>query len=343
MKMSIKKLSELSGFSPATVSNALNGKRSVSAETAEKITRLAQQYGYTGSAAGERVERTAGDGRIRVVTYRESGKVFSDSPFFSFLLEGVENECHAQGYETAVVNLYRHQADYEERVADLLADRETGILLIGTELTEETARPFADADAPLVLVDAWFDRVPFNAVLMDNEASVQRAVEYLIGQGHERIGYLKSSVSISNFERRSVGWQRALVAHGLAPDERYIFRVPPSIVGACEAMRHALDEGRELPTAFFADNDMIALGAMQTLQARGLRIPEDISIVGFDDITFSEAFTPGLTTVRVAKKELGRIAVRRLLESMRYPSDVHTRTELVNDLVIRGSVAAPKL
>ena len=96
-----------------------------------------------------------------------------------------------------------------------------------------------------------------------------------------------------------------------------------------------------MPTAFFADNDMIALGAMQAFQANGWHLPEDISIVGFDDISFGEVFSPGLTTIRVHKKELGRLAVKRLIELIKKPQTVKTRIETVNDLIVRGSVTAP--
>lgn len=332
MKISVKKISKLSGFSQATVSNALTGKRRVGRETAEKILRIAREHGYT-------MEKHVR--RIRVVTYRDSGEVFSDSPFFSALLEGIENECRAQGYETAIINLYCRHEDYKEQVEALLADRESGIILIGTELKEETARVFQEAQMPLVVVDCWLPRVPMNAVLMENEDSVMEAVEYLIRQGHRAIGYIKSNVRIQNFEHRARGFFRALAAHDIAPEERFLIEVPPSTQGAHRVFAELLEAGREMPTAFFADNDMMALGAMQTLQAHGFRIPQDISIVGFDDIVFSQSFSPGLTTIRVHKKELGQAAVRRLIELVHDPGQPVQRIQLINELVLRGSVAMP--
>ncbi len=337
MKINIKKLSELSGFSPATVSNALSGKRGVSPETSEKIIRIARDTGYL-SAGREREFMK----KIRVVTYRDSGAVFADSPFFSELLESVENESRKEGYEINIINLYRRQADYASRLREILSDITSGILLVGTELVEETARPFAQSEAPLVLLDAWFDRLPFDAVLMNNEESVIEAVRHLIDKGHTKIGYLRGTVRISNFKCRERGWRKALADCGLVPDEAFVFDVEPSIPGANEGVLRAIDEGREMPTAFFADNDMIALGAMHAFQARGWQIPRDISIVGFDDITFSEVFTPGLTTVRVMKKELGQIAVRRLLEKLHSPLPIHARTQVINSLILRGSVGKPR-
>ena len=118
--------------------------------------------------------------------------------------------------------------------------------------------------------------------------------------------------------------------------------MPVSITGAYEAFGRILDEGREMPTAFFADNDMIALGAMQALQKYKYRVPEDISIIGFDDIAFSEVCAPGLTTIHVYKKELGQAAVRRLLELIRDPGQARMRIQVYNKLVKRGSVAHPR-
>ena len=157
MKINIKKLSELSGFSAATVSNALNGKRGVNHETAQQILALAREYGYVPAS---RIQS------IRLVTYRDSGEVFSDAPFFSDLIESIENESRRNGYETKLVNLYRREADYEQQVEDLLGDTSSAILLVGTELSEEDAKVFLNAQVPLVLLDCAFENLPFQLSLI---------------------------------------------------------------------------------------------------------------------------------------------------------------------------------
>jgi len=331
VKINIKKISELSGFSPATVSNALNNKRGVNRETAEQIIRIAREHGYITESKIK---------SIRVVSYRDSGEVFAESPFFSSLLESVADESRKQGYETTLLNLYRRKPNYEEQLSSLLSDTSSAILLVGTELSEEDALPFYETSAPLVLLDCNFDGLPFHSVLMDNVRSVYRAVNYLIEQGHRSIGYLRGSVRIRNFQCRERGFFLAMQKAGIPVEDKYIMDVQPSIIGSHDCMNRLLDEGVELPTAFFADNDMIALGAMQALQNHGYRIPEDISIIGFDDITFSKVFSPGLTTVRVHTKELGKLAVRRLIELIKKPQRIKVCTQLCTDLVLRGSVAA---
>jgi len=334
VKMNLKKISELTGFSLATVSNALNNKKGVNRETAEQILKVAQEYGYV---AENKIRR------IKLVTYRDSGEVFSDSPFFAVLMESVENESRKSGYETTIFNLYRRRADYEDRVQELLSDTTAAILLVGTELGEADAAVFQKAAVPIVLLDCWFEKLSFNAVLMNNQDSVCQAVDYLVGLGHRKIGYFKGSVRIKNFEYREQGYRKALQNNHIALEEKYIFEVPPALDATFEAFDRILQNNHDMPTAFFADNDMIALGAMKALQKNGYRIPEDISIIGFDDINFCSVFTPALTTVRVFKKELGQLAVRRLLRLIKTDSKIRTKTEICNELIERGSTAAAKI
>lgn len=333
MKMNIKKLSEITGFSPATVSNALNNKRGVNKETAEHIWEIARKYQYV---TEDKVKR------IRLVTYRDSGAVFVDSPFFSALMEGIENESHKSGYEITIFNLYRQKADYEMRINELLGDTSAAILLIGTELNEADAAIFKKATVPFVLLDCSFDNVSFNTVLMNNQDSACQAVNYLVRAGHKKIGYLKGNVRIRNFLGRERGYELGMRMNGLPIEKKYQFEVPPSIAGAYEEMDKLLSAGPELPTAFFADNDMVALGCMQALQKHNYSIPADISIIGFDDISFCEVFAPGLTTIRVHKKELGKMAVRRLIDIIENRPKTEVCMQLCNDLVERASVAAPR-
>ena len=333
MKVNIKKLSDLSGYSPATISNALHNRRGVSRQTAAKVWKLAQEAGYKVKTSTR---------SIKLVTYSDSGEVFSDSPFFTTLMEGVENEARRRGFDTTIFNLYRRQPDYEQKLQQLLADTSSALLLMGTELGEQDAKRFLEAKAPLVLLDCSFDTLNFDAVLMDNENSVAQAVDYLVSRGHTEIGYLRGSVRIRNFIKRGRGYRRAMEVHGLPINERFVLDLRPSIAGAYQAMDAILKTGRPMPTAFIADNDMIALGAMQALQRNGYRIPEDISVIGFDDISFCEVFLPHLTTVRVYKKELGQVAVQELIALMQNPERVKTKTTTLNELIIRNSVAAPR-
>ena len=207
MKVNIKKISELSGFSPATVSNALNNKKGVNHDTAMQILAIAKECGYI---TENKIKS------IKLVIYHDSGKILSDAPFFNNLLESVTTACRENGMEAKLVNLYRHDADYEQQVERLLEDPSAAILLVGTELNENDAKIFAQTDIPLVLLDCNFADLPFHAVLMENRHSVSRAVSYLASLGHEKIGYLQGEVSSPNGDERYEGYEQGMAKHNLS-------------------------------------------------------------------------------------------------------------------------------
>ena len=330
MKPSIRQISEMTGFSQATVSNALNNKKGVNRETAEKILEAAKVCGYL--SEGSVVKS------IRFVIYKESGQIVSDTPFFSALIDGVEAECRAGEYETVLCNLNRNAPDYEEHLQQILSDPTSGILLLATELSEKEAVRFKNAAAPVVVLDNWFEETNFNSVLISNTDSTVAATDFLIRSGHKEIGYLMSDTEIKNFFYRQEGYERAMKTHGLSIPEHSILALPPTMDGAREKMDELLTNGLSLPSAFVADNDIIALGAMKAMQDHGIRIPEDVSIIGFDDMPFCSITTPALTTIRVFKQEMGRTAVRRLIELIRYGDDFVTKSQICTEFIERDSV-----
>lgn len=330
MKVSIRQLSEMTGFSQATVSNALNNKKGVNIETARRILETARACGYQ---AQRKVEG------IRFVIFKSGGQVVADTPFFSALIEGVESESRDASYEIKLLNLDSRESDYAQQLQQLLADSSYAILLLATEMSEDEVRPFAKCAAPLVLLDAWFEQTPFDSVLMSNTDSVCQATQFLLDRGHKKIGYLKSKVRTQNFRYREAGWRRALLRAGLEIDPAFIFSLTPTIEDAHTDMERLLKECPPLPTAFFADNDIIGLGAMKALMEYGIKIPNDVSIIGFDDLPFCKISTPGLTSIHVNKEEMGRMAVRRLVECInRGNPTVHSKIEICNTLIERDSV-----
>jgi Transcriptional regulators len=329
MKVNISEISRISGFSPATVSNALNNKKGVNRETAEKILQIAQENGYQSKLKIN---------NIKFVIYRNSGLVVADTPFFSSLIAGVESESRNSGYETAIFNLDRCSPDYEKSLNKLMNDSKSAILLLATELSEEEIRAFRDIPSPLVVLDSWFEESTFNSVLINNTDSVYHAVRYLIGRGHRRIGYLQGSVRIRNFIYRQLGYQRAMLNSGIQPETKFTFSLTPTMDGAYSDMERFLQQGPEMPTAFMADNDIIALGAMKALQSHGYRIPEDISLIGFDDLQFCSISSPPLTSIHVFKQEMGKIAVRRLIELIHSGTQAKTKIQICNEFVERASV-----
>lgn len=330
MKANIKQISEITGFSAATISNALNHKKGVNRKTAETIFRVAKEIGYISE---NKISK------IKLVAYKRNGLIIDDSPFFSVMLKGVETECRASGYEMVMCNLDRNDPDFQHRLDEVMNDSSCGIILLGTELLDDEFPKFLKGQAPMVLLDCWSSNFPTDAVLINNADSVTNAVQYLVNKGHKKIGYLRGKFRIKAFTSRFTGYTRALSKNNLPLDNKMIFTVSTTMDGAYHNMVEHLQKKPELPTAFFADNDMIAFGCIKALQEFGYRIPEDISIIGFDDLPFCEISSPRLTTIKVFKYEMGQMAVRRVIELIKNESKISAKTQICTEFVERDSVA----
>lgn len=329
MKPSIKQLSLITGYSPATISNALNNKQNVNSETGKKIWKVARETGYINEISIS---------NIRLIVCRTHGKVLNDTPFFSSLISGVESECRAQGFATIISHLDTTDPLFDSLLKQIISDRSAANLVLATELTEAEAGMFLNSESPIVLVDTWFEGMDFDTVGIENTDSTFKAVTHLINYGHKSIGYLKSNATINNFIYRGYGYRRAMHGNGLQIHSKYTVLLTPSMEGSYKDMKEYLSGRPELPTAFFADNDNIALGACKALQDCGYRIPEDISVIGFDDMPFCEIATPPLTTVRVFKQVMGEEAVRRLVQVIKSGKMIKVKTQICTEFIERESV-----
>ena len=194
-------------------------------------------------------------------------------------------------------------------------------MLLATEMRSHDMELFAGIDLPIVLLDNYFPSVRYDSVGIDNRYGAWNAVRYLIECGHIQLGYLHSSVEIRNFAERYDGYLYGCrsLPEGVAKDSsRRIVRVGSSAETAAKDMRAYLATEPMLPSAFFADNDQIAAGCCRALLEEGIRIPQDISIIGFDDSSICTMMSPQLTTMGVHKKRMGGLAVSRLHERLQY-------------------------
>lgn len=337
VKPSVKEIARIAEVSPGTVSNALNERPGVSEKTKRKIIAIAKELGYEWKH-----ESPIKNQVIRIVIYKRSGHIVSDTPFFANLLEGMQKECRAANYEMLVTYITKGP-DCQNQVEEIKSDNVAGYLIVATEMLAEDFALFTDIEKPIVFLDSYFPYEPFDFVLINNVEGAYQATKHLIDNGHKRIGYIHSSIYINNFFYRKQGFINALEDNGLNVDEDLWIAVEPTLDGAYRDLNNYLF-GRNfpMPTAFFADNDIIAFGAMNALKEHGIKIPQDVSIVGFDDMPYCEISDPKITTVRVYKQQFGSIAIKRLIDKIQTGDQYRQKVEIFSDLVIRNSVRTLK-
>lgn len=329
-KVGLIDISRATGYSTATVSNALNHKRNVSEKTAEEIRRVAKEMGYR--------KRTSVDS-IRFVIARKRILSVDESMHHPLIIEGVEDAGRERGVKTTLsyLDVMSDEGDLE-RAREIVSDPTAGTILLGTEMGRTDLAHLRDTSAHLVLLDCSINDFNFSSVTANNEAAAFQATSYLIERGHRRIGYIAGFYRLHNFQERQIGYQVALSDHGIDMMDCPRVTVGETLESAYEDMATWLSGNPELPTAFFADNDLIAVSAMRALSDAGHAIPEEVSVIGFDDLPLADVAAPPLTTMRTPRYDMGREAVSMLFDGIRTESHRSVRHQLEATLVERGSV-----
>jgi LacI family transcriptional regulator len=258
------------------------------------------------------------------------GRYSATSAFYLAVLHGAEKAC--QGHDLAL-----HYIQLEEAVRHLALQDMVDALMMVSSIDGETIERFKRFGLPMVLVDNNLPHLLLDRVLIGNLDGVYRTVLRLVEWGHRRILFVCGPDEIPSFRDRARGYRAAMSDLGLEPAE-VVCDYNSTVEGAREQIAQWLDQvGRPTCTALAACNDKTAIGAMQALQGAGLRVPEDISVVGFDDIDMARVVRPALTTVRVHRELLGEMGVRMLLERMEHPSRPAMTLALETDFVERES------
>ncbi|MFV0440354.1 MAG: LacI family DNA-binding transcriptional regulator [Lachnospirales bacterium] len=310
MSITIKEIAEILGISQATVSLALNDKKGVNKNTSKSVLEIAEKYGYT--KRGMQVLNK----NILLIKYLESGiAIEQNGDFVSRLVDAIENTASELGYNLIIKNLTDKSVS---QVYDLLkGETYQGCVVLATEILEFEASFIEKIKIPVVCVDNMIEYYDIDCVVMDNRSGIFNAAKYLYEIGHRKIGYIDSTIRLSNFVQRSEGYYNALKKLGIEIDEKYVFEVYPSIKGTYSGVLKKLGDAMivdydKLPTAFIAGNDSLAIGAIKAFREKGIKIPDDMSIVGFDDIPSGQVLEKSLTTMRVDKRQIGETAMRRL-------------------------------
>lgn len=341
MALRVKDIADILGISPATVSLVLNNKPGISEETRHKVLKVVEEMGYNTNMLSKPALKN--NRNIRFVIYKKHGLVVSDTPFFLALMEGIDQEARSEGYNLIVSYVNEKENNKAEILRILEENPPDGILLLATEMLQEDLQPFKQLNVPLVLLDCNFGMEKLDNVVISNKEGAYEAAKFLIDSGHSEVGLLQSSVWIKNFDERREGFLKALNDHNIKLNKKYVFNLESTLDGAYRDMLKAVQAGTVLPTAFFAENDIIALGAMKALKENGVNLPEDVSVIGFDDMPFCEMVEPALTTIKVFKQRMGMLAIKRLIERIENDPVENVKIGVATELVERRSVVKKPL
>jgi LacI family transcriptional regulator len=333
-RVTIREVADLAGVSIATVSRVLNGRGDVSDETRDLVSRVVRENGYTANrnARGLSAGRTGLVGVLVPLVY---------PAYFSAITAGAAEALSERDLQI-VLSPTGHEHDREVSVLDRLHGVTDGALIILPEESSEELVRLRDSGYRFVVLDPLMpldERIP--SVSAAHTSGASQAMRHLLELGHRRIAQITGPRGWLATEDRRRGYSAALAAAGILADPELEVEAEPEIEGGRTGAAHLLDLP-DPPTAIFAFNDNIAIGAIQTARARGLRVPDDLSIVGFDDVEHATIVTPALTTVRQPLAEMGRTAVSllgRLLEQQRFET---LHVELATRLVVRDSTAPPR-
>jgi LacI family repressor for deo operon, udp, cdd, tsx, nupC, and nupG len=324
----VKEIAAIAKVSVATVSRALQRPEIVSEETRQRIHEVVKRLGYTPNALARNL-RTA---RTRLII-----ALLPDiaNPFFSEVIRGIEQVAHENGYSVLLgetqSSLVREQA-YADMVAARQAD---GIITMSHRVP---AIPI-DGRLPVVNACEYVKDKKISSVYIDNVAAAGAAVDYLVTLGHRDIAFIAGPSSSPICVDREQGYQLALQRAKIAANPALTAVGDFSIEAGERAIDLFLSQGQTF-SAVFCSNDEMAIGAMRALISHGLRVPDDVSVVGFDDIRFARYTSPPLTTVAQPKNALGREAMTMLIELLNDPEVPPRKRVLSADLVVRGSTAA---
>ncbi len=329
--MTIREIAAQAGVSPAAVSLVINNKKGVSEETRKRILSVMEESGYS-PAIRKKEQKPL---KIVVLKYRVHGIAFEENQgFIASIVDRIESECRHHGYDLLMYNC--DPANAAASIKDMMNPPPDGVILIATELPEEDFPLLDLIDVPLVALDQNLYYPKVDCVVMDNENLMASLVEYLVKCGHREIGYFKFSQAVRNCDERYRGYLAALKRLGLEAPEPVILK--PTVDGAFEDLAGLIRSGQYIPHgAVVCDNDTIAIGAIKAIREAGYSIPEDISIIGFDDIPFSATTMPALTTMRISRSAMGEMAVNILRRRMKHPDYPCMKLLLSGKLIIRNS------
>jgi LacI family transcriptional regulator len=330
-RVTIDDVARLAEVHKATVSRALNARTSdqVNAETLKRVKRAARQLGYVPNAMAR---------GLRTSRSMTIGVIIPDlmNPIFPPIIRGIEHVLQAQGYTVLIANTDSHDDVEISAFESLLQRRVDGFILATGRLDDQpVVDQAAAAGVPVVLVNRGAGIGGYPLVGGDNVRGVELAIAHLLELGHRSIVHAAGPANFSTTRSRAEAFEAAATAAGVA--HQTIYANALTIEAGFQAADHLLAHNDIHPTALMAGNDLVALGLIRRLRAEGLRCPEDVSVVGFNDMPFAEDFWPPLTSVHMPLRDIGAEAARLLLRGIDTGEQDGATLTLPVTLMVRGS------
>jgi LacI family transcriptional regulator len=339
---SISEVAAKAGVSITTVSRVINhSSHPVSPETRRRVLAAAKELNFAPSA----LARALAKSETHII-----GVIVGDAsdPYFSTIIRGITDEARLNGYLIIIGNsdrLAAEELDFVQLMRDYRAD---GLIFAGGGLTDtsyltelvDILASFKNRQVPVVALGHHLIDAP--QVTIDNRLAAQEMTDYLIGLGHRRIAFIAGPAILSTSAIREEGYRQALEQHGIPFDPTLVVEGNFTYEDGLRLAEHFLTLD-PLPTAIFSSNDVMTIGCLVGLRQHGIKVPDQISLAGFDDITSVQYVDPPLTTVRVPMREMGMMGVRQLLMALKSDEPPAPQLVLQHELIVRASTAPPRL
>lgn len=328
----IKDVAKLAGVSTTTVSHVINKTRFVAEDTTKAVWDAVAQLKYSPSAVARSLKMNSTKSIGMIVTT-------SEEPYFAEVVLAVEARCYEQGYSLFLCNTQNDPDKIQDYLDMLLKKRVDGILIMCSEYNESSKVLFNGINTPMVVMDWGPDDGKSDRIIDHSFEGGYIATKHLIENGHTKIGFITGNLDKTTARQRYEGALKALNEFGLTVNENWVLNGNFEAEGGFECMKHILTQS-DIPTAVFCASDRMALGALSAISLAGLKVPQDISVIGYNNTHTSAYYPPPLTTVHQSKKRFGREALALLMSRIEHKEDASNpkTLEFFPELVVRSSV-----
>lgn len=336
MALKMSDIARMANVSKTAVSLTINGKEGVSEETRQKILNIITEQGYT-PLRKSRKEDENSIGEVTFLVVTTSGVVrdnYRSLPFFNSLISALSADVSKLNGSLRTVTIQSQELVTKIDTVD--GKQGTGVLVLGTDLTKEQTILIKQHLPHVVFLDTYFEDVVADFVTMDNYQGARLAGQYILDQGYKKIGYFASEKLMSNFNERRRGFREALGAADIKVEQNHFYYISPTGLEPQGVKVENLI--KDPPEAIFCEDDYIAIKLIKAVQKAGLKVPENVAIMGFDDIYEGTLISPELTTIHVAVEQMASQALNQLLNQLHITNWNPQKTLIATTLVKRQSV-----